>query len=58
MTQEKILRLAIREAENVWERYYERLERLPGNKIAAYKEQQAWVELMELKKMLQEITKG
>lgn len=58
MTQEKILKLAIREARNVWGRCYEKSKRLPGNKIAAYQEQQTWAELMELEKMLQEITKG
>lgn len=57
-TQEKILRLALRGATQVWYERKERADALPGNKIFAYKEQQAWEELMELEKMLKEIMKA
>lgn len=58
MTQEKILRLAFRQAVLDWgeERYI--ADRLPGNKFAAYKEQQKWKEVQELEKMLKEITEA
>ncbi len=58
MTQEKILRLAFRQAVLVWGECKDRADRLPGNKVAAYKEQQKWKEVQELEKMLKEITEA
>ena len=48
MTQEKILRLAFRQAVLVWGEYKDRADRLPGNKIAARNEQRKWEEVQEL----------
>lgn len=45
MTQEKILRLAFRQAVLVWGEYKDRADRLPGNKIAARNEQRKWEEV-------------
>lgn len=56
MTQEKILRLAFRQAVLDWGECKDRADRLPGNKVAAYKEQQKWKDVQELEKMLKEIT--
>ncbi len=56
MTQEKILRLAFRQAVLDWGECKDRADRLPGNKLAAYKEQQKWEEVQELEKMLKKIT--
>lgn len=58
MTQEKILRLAFRRAVLDWDEYKDRADRLPGNKVAAYKAQQKWEEVQELEKMLKEITEA
>ena len=58
MTQEKILRLAFKQAVLVWGEYKDRADRLPGNKLAAYKEQQKREEVQELEKMLKEITEA
>lgn len=58
MTQEKILRLAFRQAVLDWGKYKAGAGRLPGNKIAARNEQQKWKEVQELEKMLKEITKA
>lgn len=58
MTQEKILRLAFRQAVLDWGECKVRADRLPGNKVAAYKEQQKWKEVQELEKMLKEITEA
>lgn len=58
MTQERILKLAFMKAVLDWgeEKYI--ADRLPGNKVAAYKEQQKWKEVQELEKMLKEITEA
>lgn len=58
MTQEKILRLAFRQAVLVWGEFKYRADKLPDNKLAAYKEQQKWKEVQELEKMLKEITEA
>lgn len=58
MTQEKILRLAFRQAVLVWGECKYIADKLPGNKLAAYKEQQKWEEVQELEKMLKEITEA
>mgnify|MGYP000109713390 FL=1 len=58
MTQEKILRLAFRQAVLDCGECKDRADRLPGNKVAAYKEQQKWKEVQELEKMLKEITEA
>lgn len=58
MTQEKILRLAFRQAVLDWGECKDRADRLPGNKLAAYKEQQKWEKVQELEKMLKEITEA
>lgn len=58
MTQERILRLAFRQAVLDWGEHKYRADRLPGNKVAACKEQQKWKEVQELGKMLKEITEA
>lgn len=58
MTQEKILRLAFRQAVLVWGEYKDRADKLPGNKVAARNEQRKWEEVQELEKMLKEITEA
>lgn len=58
MTQEKILALALAAAIQVWYEHKKRADEFPGNKIAAYKEQQKWKEVQELEKMLKEITEA
>lgn len=58
MTQEKILRLAFRQAVLVWGEHKDRADRLPGNKVAARNEQRKWKEVQELEKMLKEITEA
>lgn len=58
MTQEKILKLAFRQAVLDWGKHKDRADSLPGNKVAAYKEQQKWKEVKELEKMLKEITEA
>lgn len=58
MTQEKILKLAFRQAVLDWGKCKDRADRLPGNQFAAYKEQQKWKEVQELEKMLKEITEA
>lgn len=58
MTQEKILRLAFKQAVLVWGEYKDRADRLPGNKVAACNEQRKWEEVQELEKMLKEITEA
>lgn len=58
MTQEKILRLAFRQAVLVWGEYKDRADRLPGNKTAACNEQRKREEIKELEKMLKEITEA
>ena len=58
MTQEIILKLAFRQAVLDWGECKDRADRLPGNKVAAYKEQRKWEEVQELEKMLKEITEA
>lgn len=58
MTQEKILRLAFRQAVLDWGKYKDRADRLPGNKTAARNEQRKREEVQELEKMLKEITEA
>lgn len=58
MTQEKILRLAFRQAVLDWGELKYIADGLPGNKVAAYKAQQKWEEVQELEKMLKEITEA
>lgn len=57
MTQEKILRLAFRQALLDWGKSKDRADSLPGNKLAARNEQRKQEEVKELEKMLEEITK-
>nr|DAI69017.1 MAG TPA: hypothetical protein [Bacteriophage sp.] len=56
MNEEKILTFALREALNVWSKCKDRADSIPDNKIAAYKEQKAWNDVLFLKKMLISIT--
>lgn len=58
MTQERILKLAFMKAVIDWGVCKDRADRLPGNKVAAYKEQQKRKEVQELEKMLKEITEA
>lgn len=58
MTQEKILRLAFRQAVLDWGELKYIADRLPGNTFAACKEQQKREDVQELEKMLKEITEA
>ena len=57
MTQEKILRLAFRQAVLVWGEYKDRADRLPGNKIAARNEQRNGRKSKSLKRCLRKSRK-